>query len=78
MAQLRKMGRETRIFKTVEEIFQMCEDDLSGSGAVSSSSTSAQPASSKPAAGTAMVALGESYDPLWVAQQKLQLKVGNL
>ena len=78
MAQLRKMGRETRIFKTVEEIFQLFEDDLNGSGAVSSSSTSAQPASSKPAAGTAMVALGESYDPLWVAQQKLQLKVGNL
>ena len=78
MAQLRKMGRETRIFKTAEEIFQLFEDDLNGSGAVSSSSTSAQPASSKPAAGTAMVALGESYDPLRVAQQKLQLKLGNL
>ena len=70
------MGREGHNYKSLQQIFDIftskqtarsdAEFTAQTAGAASSSATPMQ-----------MIGLGQSYDPLFLAQQKLQLKVGN-
>ena len=68
------MGREGIVHKSAIDIMDLFEKQLQGATA---SSSSGKVEVSKPAE-MSMVSLGQSYDPLWLAQQKMELKMGNI
>ena len=68
------MGREGIVHKSAIDIMDLFEKQLQGATA---SSFSGKVEVSKPAE-MSMVSLGQSYDPLWLAQQKIELKMGNI
>ena len=69
------MGREGKIHQSISDIVSLFEAEVAGQPAASqASSSTAGPA----AQSTTMVELGQAYDPLWLAQQKIELKLGSL
>ncbi|CAE7351248.1 unnamed protein product [Symbiodinium sp. CCMP2592] len=68
-----KMGREGKTFSSLTAIFQAFEVDIAGSAPPAPTSSPTASSTSAP-----LVALGEAYDPLWLAQQKMDIKKGLL
>ncbi|CAE7030278.1 unnamed protein product [Symbiodinium sp. CCMP2592] len=67
-----KMGREAKEFKDLDAIFDEFQQKT---GPATSASSAAATSSTT---GPGLVSLGQAYDPLWQAQQKLELAVGKL
>ena len=67
------MGREGKTYDSLAAIFQVFEADFAGSAPPAAKSSPPASSTSPP-----LVALGEAYDPLWLAQQKMELKKGLL
>ncbi|CAE7458044.1 unnamed protein product [Symbiodinium sp. CCMP2592] len=65
--QKEKMGRETKVFESMDEIFEAFEQT-----ALPSSSSSAGGAAQQ----AGLVSLGEAYDALFLAKQKIEIAVG--
>ena len=72
-ANLRKMGREAKTYASLAAIYSEFEADFAASAPPAAKSSPAASSTSAP-----LVALGEAYDPLWLAQQKMTLKKGLL
>ena len=68
-ANLRKMGREGKTYGSLAAIYWEFEADCAASAPPAAKSSPAASSTSAP-----LVALGEAYDPLWLAQQKMKLK----
>lgn len=69
------MGRDSKTFKDLPAIFHEFQKQT---GKVTSESSAAAPTAESTPAGPGLVSLGQAYDPLWQAQQKLDLSIGNL
>ncbi|CAE7930394.1 unnamed protein product, partial [Symbiodinium necroappetens] len=68
-----KMGREGKTYGSLAAIYWEFEADFAASAPPAAKSSPAASSTSAP-----LVALGEAYDPLWLAQQKMKLKKGLL
>ncbi|CAE7261417.1 unnamed protein product [Symbiodinium sp. CCMP2592] len=90
--QKEKMGRETKVFESMDEIFEAFEVQLgninlaaaapaaAAPAAAAAAQQTALPSSSSSAGGAAqqagLVSLGEAYDVLFLAKQKIEIAVG--
>ena len=72
------MGREGKSYASFQEIFKLFEDAIQNSPHQSAANMAAASAA---ASGSqtmgSSISLTQNYDPLWIAQQKLELKIGN-
>ena len=72
------MGREGKSHASFQEIFKLFEDAIQNSphqSAANMAAASAAASGSQTTGGS--ISLTQNYDPLWIAQQKLELKIGN-
>ena len=66
------MGRENKSYQDLQEIYKAFEDQLAGIASASTPSAGSSATATAP-----MVALDQSYDALYQAQQKIVLAVGS-
>ncbi|CAE6969732.1 unnamed protein product [Symbiodinium sp. CCMP2592] len=90
--QKEKMGRETKVFESMDEIFEAFEVQLGNINLAAAAPAAAAPAAAAAAQQTALssssstaggaaqqaglVSLGEAYDALFLAKQKIEIAVG--
>ena len=84
LLQKQKMGRETKVFDSMDDIFEAFEVQVASIKlpAAAPAQQPALPSSSSGAGGAAqqagLVSLGEAYDALFLAKQKMEIAVSKL
>ena len=70
------MGREGKVHNSIPDIVTLFEAEVAGQASAAAASQASSSSAGPAAQGTALVDLGQGYDALWLAQQKVELKLG--